>query len=400
MLFAVVFLFIYNICFSFIPGTIRTRLIISVIGLLWFLKNKIPRPGVKIISGILACIFIAIIFSLINRYFDYWFFQYLVLNLLYVFGAFFIAKTLVRNRNISINDFLNLILVCILVHNIISLAALGISPLQTAMYYVQKLSNLELVQGMMVSKTRAVGLGDGNFFHGGAISGIGLILSLYLGKTGRISSTKCILSFLIILVSGMFIARTTICGFAGLYLLFNGPARDRRRLLSITLKLFIVGAAAMALFVVYASQYMNLGWAFEFVFAYLEKGELETASSNQLLTMYVLPDTLTSLFIGDSRMLNPDGSYYMHSDAGFIRHLFYWGVLGSLAYWLLQMYICKVAYEASGRDRNIRNLLVTLLIYMLVLNIKGFIDINYMFYMIAAFFSVKAVRNENRHSYQ
>ncbi len=64
------------------------------------------------------------------------------------------------------------------------------------------------------------------------------------------------------------------------------------------------------------------------------------------------------------------------------------------------MYICKVAYEASGRDRNIRNLLVTLLIYMLVLNIKGFIDINYMFYMIAAFFSVKAVRNENRHSYQ
>ena len=114
---------------------------------------------------------------------------------------------------------------------------------------------------------------------------------------------------------------------------------------------------------------MNLGWAFEFVFAYLEKGELETASSNQLLTMYVLPDTLTSLFIGDSRMLNPDGSYYMHSDAGFIRHLFYWGVLGSLAYWLLQMYICKVAYEASGRDRNIRNLLVTLLIYMLVLNI-------------------------------
>ena len=323
-----------------------------------------------------------------------------MLNLLYVFGAFFIAKTLVRNRNISINDFLNLILICILVHNIISLAALGISPLQTAMYYVQKLSNLELVQGMMVSKTRAVGLGDGNFFHGGAISGIGLILSLYLGKTGRISSTKCILSFLIILVSGMFIARTTICGFAGLYLLFNGPARDRRRLLSITLKLFIVGAAAMALFVVYASQYMNLGWAFEFVFAYLEKGELETASSNQLLTMYVLPDTLTSLFIGDSRMLNPDGSYYMHSDAGFIRHLFYWGVLGSLDYWLLQMYICKVAYETSGRDRNIRNLLVTLLIYMLVLNIKGFIDINYMFYMIAAFFSVKAVRNENRHSYQ
>ncbi len=398
MLFAVVFLFIYNICFSFIPGTIRTRLIISVIGLLWFLKNKIPRPGVKIISGILACIFIAIIFSLINRYFDYWFFQYLVLNLLYVFGAFFIAKTLVRNRNISINDFLNLILVCILVHNSISLVAMGLSPLQNAMYYVQKLSNQELIYGMMLSKTRAVGLGDGNFFHGGAISGIGLILSLYLGKTGHISSTKCILSFLIILVSGMFIARTTICGFAGLYLLFNGSSRDRKRLLSITLKLIIVGVVAGGLFVAYASQYMNLGWAFEFVFSYLEKGELETASSNHLLTMYVLPDTLTTLFIGDSRMLNPDGSYYMH--AGFIRHLCYWGVLGSLAYWLLQMYICKVAYEASGRDRNIRNLLVTLLIYMLVLNIKGFIDINYMFYMIAAFFSVKAVRNENRHSYQ
>lgn len=111
MLFAVVFLFIYNICFSFIPGTIRTRLIIGVIGLCWFLKNKIPRPGVKIISGILACIFIAIIFSLINRHFDYWFFQYMVLNLLYVFGAFFIAKALLRNRSISINDFLNLILV-------------------------------------------------------------------------------------------------------------------------------------------------------------------------------------------------------------------------------------------------------------------------------------------------
>lgn len=235
----IIFLYIYNICFFFIPGSIKTRLIIGLIGFFYFLKKNIPQTSIKILAGWIICLIVALFFSIINQNIDSWFCQYLLLNCLYLFGAFFIFRFF-RIREISINYVLYTILLCVLCNNLIAFCGIFLSPLQTATMALQKLNNTELLENMMSNKARAIGIGDGNFFHGGVISGIGLILTLYLGKINYISPWKSVLYFLTIFLTGIFIARTTICGLVGFLLVFWGKSQEKNVFISFLLRLFLL----------------------------------------------------------------------------------------------------------------------------------------------------------------
>jgi hypothetical protein len=119
-----------------------------------------------------------------------------------------------------------------------------------------------------------------------------------------------------------------------------------------------------------------LPFAFEFIYRYMDQGEFATASTSHLARdMFVYPSTLGTWLIGDGRVMGVDGSYYMHTDAGYSRILFYFGIYGVI---LLSIYqILFFPYRNySYKDNNFlkNNYIKTcflILLYILLINIKG-----------------------------
>ena len=82
--------------------------------------------------------------------------------------------------------------------------------------------------------------------------------------------------------------------------------------------------------------------AFEFFYNFYVTGDFYSKTTNVIFSdMLVLPDNVTTWMIGDGCWVNPvvEGNY-IASDIGYIRLLFYSGLLGSLLLysWLLCAY--------------------------------------------------------------
>ena len=84
----------------------------------------------------------------------------------------------------------------------------------------------------------------------------------------------------------------------------------------------------------------NLRFGFEGVFSYFEHGHFETNSTNYLKNMFVWPTELKTWIIGDGYLENPYqdpnylgiryAGYYMGTDVGYLRFIFFFGIFGLL----------------------------------------------------------------------
>ena len=87
----------------------------------------------------------------------------------------------------------------------------------------------------------------------------------------------------------------------------------------------------------------DVRFGFEGFFSLAEKGRWEVSSNERLKTMYVFPQSLKTWLIGDGYFLNPSetdpnfigqriGGYYMGTDVGYLRFVFYFGLIGLTAF--------------------------------------------------------------------
>lgn len=101
----------------------------------------------------------------------------------------------------------------------------------------------------------------------------------------------------------------------------------------------------------------NIRFGFEGFFSLAEKGKWETNSNNILKNMVIFPDSFKTWLIGDGYFDNPTyrdpyyvglphGGYYMNTDIGYLRFLFYFGIFGLASFVL---YFFKVAMTCAER---------------------------------------------------
>lgn len=386
-LFFLLFIYIYNIGFVFFPGSLKSRMLIGIFGFFYTIKHQSFNK--KIFSVFISyCVFIVftLFIIILNSFkgFDIWFVQHLFLSILYLFGAYFICHF--YSRNISFTTFIYIIVLCILIHNVIAFIGMFTHGIvQNFIFSIQKLDG-EIFYEMKNGYTRAVGLGVGNLFLGGVISGIGIILSLFLYKVRYFSAIKLLFTVTIIFFTGIFIARTTVIGFIGLLLLMIDFKKDFRR---ITKMLFILVCSITTFFlsiISFLKDRINLGWAFEAFFSY-QKGNLHTGSTNDLKEMYIFPKEFSTWLYGDGKMLADDGiRYYMDTDVGYLRLLFFGGILFVIFFYLIQFLI---SYSIIKENRKVKWLVIIINIYSLVLSFKGFTELNYILFLFLAFFTNK-----------
>lgn len=172
---------------------------------------------------------------------------------------------------------------------------------------------------------------------------------------------------LFISIVGNMIARSTTIGLAASVLFFVWVIFTQKGVQSILIKLSLVTTTTIVVVaILYSSSKdfnQNFRFGFEGFFSYAETGVWHTHSNDILKNMVVWPDNLKTWIIGDGYINNPlDKSlptydpyyvgkayvgYYKGTDIGYLRYIFYFGVIGLITFSLFFVKVCQVCIQYS-----------------------------------------------------
>lgn len=242
-----------------------------------------------------------------------------------------------------------------------------------------------------------------------------LVMIAYLAVNQNDTSKRqnvalLVISYLLIAVIGNMIARTTSVGLIVSlgYLaiktnLFKyGLAVKSKRFFGCMAVALVCTIPVMAyLYNNNAVIHDNLRFAFEGVFNFVENGELSTSSTDKLKTMYVFPESIKTWFIGDGYFSNPkdidpyfvgkitQGGYYMATDVGYLRFIFYFGFIGLLAF---SFFLFQSAKICAGMLHRYKTLIYILLLINFLVWFKVATDI---FLVFALFLTIGKEENDD-----
>ena len=112
-----------------------------------------------------------------------------------------------------------------------------------------------------------------------------------------------------------------------------------------------------------------LSEAFELYNNYINFGELSSKSTDAISAMQYIPDNFLSWVFGDGRFF-ADAGFYMETDIGFSRIVFFGGIFGLIFYMLISLWPLFFI-DFRNRDRLFYIFVLNLTIYFLLINIKG-----------------------------
>ena len=111
-------------------------------------------------------------------------------------------------------------------------------------------------------------------------------------------------------------------------------------------------------------------WAFAFVRQlFVEKEVTDHSVTHMFEDMYFIPQIATCI-LGDGKYTNPDNSYYMHTDVGFMRLILYGGLIGLFLTYKTIFCLCK-SIKRNTNSIYIRRFVNLALVLLVVLEMKG-----------------------------
>ena len=261
------------------------------------------------------------------------------------------------------------------------------------------IANFDFVQFDKLNKSgRLYGIGATLDVSGLRFSAVLLMIAnLSLQPNIRKSSKRIIyylLAFCIITIVGNMMARTTTLGviLAVIYwccaLCYDKEGRS-----------VLPWLAGIVTFAILITAYLyrvnvefreDIRFAFEGFFSLAEKGRWDVNSNNILKDMYVFPDNLRTWIIGDGYIENPNsrdpyytgpvyGGYYMNTDVGYLRFIFYFGLIGL---GLFIYFFWRVAQVCVQRFRGY----ALLFLMILAVNMIGWFKVSTDIFLVFALF--------------
>lgn len=174
-------------------------------------------------------------------------------------------------------------------------------------------------------------------------------------------------------------------------------ASSIRTFLSIAVLVIIIGVAVcIGLYNTNQEIQKLLRFGFEAFFNYFQTGKFETHSTNMLSDGLIFPNNFKTWIIGDGYMASgsndpyyigpADYGFYMNTDAGYSRFIFYFGLSGLLAFMLFFVMVCK---ECSHKNASL------LFIALLILNFCIWVKVSTDLFVIFAPFLCLASSYDN-----
>lgn len=343
--------------FTFLPG-VNTKMAMAGFGLVMLgfqlggaRKSVFSKDMVTISMYALVVSLVCFIAVTINETRDYTYVTYIISMWVWLSAAY-VAVSVIR----KIHGYVSVELVCnyliaVCVFQCVSAMVIDYVPAvkHFAITYISDLGPTQME--LMKESGRLFGFGAALDPAGSRFAAI-LTIIAFLGT--RIANTTqrnnvlwYVLSFILIAVVGNMIARTTTVGviIALVYMLYSiGIHRLTINKSSGYMFLWLCGAILVFIPIITILYNTNeqfqdsLRFAFEGFFSLAEKSRWEVSSNEILKNMIVFPDNLKTWLIGDGYMVNPSltdpyytgeyhkAGYYMLTDIGYLRFIFYGGI--------------------------------------------------------------------------
>jgi len=398
------FICIYNIHFNGLPFS--TNVLLGVPGFLIMFMNIIREYGVKkifrfshpiasILGASLLIVVVSVFSLVINGTSDTYFIKQIIINLLSMCSVYLLSESIKQVYGyVSFLLISKYAITAAVLQVILSSLMFFNSGFFTFATSLLKYSELAQSKVEQLSDQRLIGFGT-MFFTSGIIHGFVLILIVVILQTYKFTRKQFLLymiGFTIIFVGGMMLARTTLVGLCFSLLLVGYKNRLLNLKISRTFRkvvssMFCIFLFLMIIFMSFPPELKDqmdvlTGFAFEMFENYFTDGNIETRSTNKMMEMYIFPNNLKTWLIGDGLWDSTTGlGYYMNTDIGYCRMLFYFGVIGLFSFFLYQ-YVAVRSVWMKNKEID-RMFFLVFFVYSLVLNLKGITDL---FVLIALFY--------------
>lgn len=355
--------------FTFLPG-INTKTAMAGVGLIVFILNLAMKRNFDIGKSYVFLAVFAIFVSLasilsvvINHTQDYAYARYIVSMLVWMAAAYIVILSIHKvHGTISVRLVCNyLIAVCV----IQCVLALLIDYIPAFKAIVNTYIGRFASAGSPIvydENGRLYGIGAAIDVAGTRFATVLVmiaLLSIRIVNNERIWEIPFyIVSFIVIVVIGNMIARTTTIGaLIGIIIWIIFFCTSKR--ISSRLKKWAILLTLVAIPIILYYYHNNvifheqIRFAFEGFFNLAETGSWSTTSNDVLMSMYRFPDSLKTWIVGDGYFENPNGDpyylgyrwrgFYMGTDVGYLRFIYYFGLIGLICfviYFILAAKIC------------------------------------------------------------
>jgi len=388
----------FLIAFNFPIPIVYNSMMLSIIiaSIIYFNNIKLLNNVFKIfklknVFNIILVFFFVIIMGLIpgvlHLTFDFSILKGNILTFILVLTAIYIYPILkynVSNKDLFF-EIIKIVIGIFFIQSIIEILAFSNENVKGIVTFFQK----EAVSAKDMGGIRALGLTGNPFFDLAAAFGLVFILfSQYILMENKgFFTIKNSLIFLLLFVGSFFAGRTAFIGLGlSLILYFLSVGKKREKILSFFSLLIATACIAYLLYFTILSDDIKevvenqlLPFVFEAVYNYIEDGSTSTSSGEVLDNMYFPISFITFLF-GDGRYTGADGAYYLHTDAGIMRNILFYGifgllatVIGSLVFFIkpLRILINSLRYKAKKSDVNSLLFFLIVILYTVTIHYKG-----------------------------
>ena len=404
-------LFFFPIEFVYFLHGTNTKMLLAVLGLLIFLWNSISRRSMLVPKEIFITSIIAGIFSLVvlysvtyNHTDDYTYTTYIISMWVWLVAAYAVCSVINRVHGyISVKLIANyLIAICIL-QCILALLIDNIPAMKLFVdsYLINPIAETEVLHKV----NRLYGIGAALDVAGTRFASILVMIAVLLCNDHVIkTNTKYIVIyvfvFILIAVVGSMMARTTNTGLivAIVYTVYaSGLLKTQIKTMNLKLWGIAVGVTfCLVLICIYLYNTVPAArslfrFGFENFFNWIETGIWQSQSTNILQRMWILPETLKTWIIGDGYFYNPFNKqiFYMGTDVGYLRFIYYCGLVGLFTFSMFFVYISAACYKRFPKEKH---LFLLLLILVFVIWVKVSTDI---FLVYALFLCIPMVQKQS-----
>lgn len=405
------FMFPFNLPFD---TTVNTKMVIAAFGVVLFGFDLIKDRALVISRDFLLFSITAILVSVwtylvitINNTIDDSYAQYIISAWVWMGGAYTVVWLIRAVHGKVTVDLIGQYLVCVCVAQCI--LAYMMTQYPSLKNFVDSLMG-NAADFMGEAEGRMYGLGAALDPSGLRFAAVLVILAHLIHKTDSATNRGLeafyVFAFIIIGVIGNMISRTTIIGIviALVYWVLMFFMEKRQRYLSgfwVTASICLM-LSLVLIVVLYNTNYAFRNYfrfGFEGFFSLVEKGYWETNSTNILKGMVIWPESIKTWILGDGLFFNYEGTpdrfgqvetgFYMDTDIGYLRYIFYFGTIGLLLLTAVFIRITSTCCRMFKDDS-------WLFILILLVNMVGWVKVSSDIIMIFAPFFVLACIMEKK----
>lgn len=392
LLFFLVFVLIFRPEFVFIPMGINKFFGLSGL-IVYFLDNQTRnrlrcltntsfKPFMLLLIPPLICSLISL---LINSTSDMYFPQYVLSMLLAFYSAYLIAWGFIRiYGEVSCQRLTKYIVVGCVVYTLIAFVCFIKPSLFIFLNSIQRFDEIAEIAIDRTEGTRLIGIGA-QFFTSAIVNGISLILigaSMVVYRHNYQEKLLILTAFIVISILGIMMARTLMFGIligGGIFAFsFIRSTRDFFQSIVVIMLFAVIAFLVLpAILKNYSSSFDVLSsFGFEMFINKAEGGRFESHSMLHLYEMWnTIPHDTKSWIIGDGLWTSNEG-YYMNVDLGYLRHIWYFGIIGT--FFIFRYYFLSIKYifwDKKLFSPKYRLITLSLILFVLILNAKGGCDL-------------------------